>query len=152
MQYKLESINEKKFSSLIPTDSALRKKLNLINLENDAGEKRLYKFTWENYFMEHVIESKKNIDRVLILYIDSKIVRLLLKIHDCTFFDLITKLAPAKLINKKIEELNGPNFTTAYTGPIIEYLILIEELEKFKKGETPGLWPWLQKRRVGDRK
>jgi len=139
---KIENIDGNKFKSEIPTIEEIRQKftLNQIDLTSDAGEKRLYPFTWEQLFKENAKETRNSIDRVLILlpYIDSKLINLLNKLYECSFFNMSTKLAPANLIIPKIKELtknNNINFASTYADMIIEYLKIIKKLNYYIKKE-----------------
>ena len=131
LRSKIEEIDDEPFKDFIPEEELLRKKLNKINLEEDAGERRLYPFSYEQLFKEHTTEIRVVIDRLLILlpYLDTKYVSKLNDIYECSFFNMSTKFAPISMINNKLKELNAPNFSTVYVSPLCDYFKLIEELK-----------------------
>ncbi|MGK7389712.1 MAG: hypothetical protein ACNS60_05150 [Candidatus Cyclobacteriaceae bacterium M2_1C_046] len=128
----VEQIDDVKFNSYIPEKNVLRNKLNKINLEDDANQNRLYPFSYEQLFKEHSNEIRETIDRILILlpFLNSNFISLLNEIYDSGFFTVSTKMAPVGMINKKMQEINAPNYSIVYSDSLVEYLSLIEKLKK----------------------
>lgn len=130
---KLEESKGSKFLKDFPDNEELVGVFARLKPDTIADDKRLYKFTWEDYTKEVVKGTEYSINRILALlqYVDSDLVRIVSRIQDCEFFYLMNNTVSPSFISQKITyiEIN----LSYYSKPVADYLKLIQELEDYYK-------------------